>query len=100
VAETFKRIQGGSYPISKPPEPRVNHQIRTRDVRLIDVDGTQLGIKSIEEALRIAQNKGTDLVEIAPQTSPPFANSRISPKFRYEREKKMKEARKKHKGGR
>ena len=66
---------------------------------MIDVDGTQLGIKSIEEAVRIAQNKGTDLVEIAPNSSPPVCKLADFSKFRYEREKKLKEARKKHKGG-
>ena len=86
-------------PISKPPEPRINYQIRARDVRLIDIDGTQLGIKSIEEAIRIAQNKNTDLVEIAPQNNPPVCKLADFSKFRYEREKKLKEARKKHKGG-
>jgi translation initiation factor IF-3 len=86
-------------PISKPPEPRINHQIRVRDVRLIDVDGTQLGIKSIEEALRLAVNRGVDLVEIAPQNNPPVCKLADFSKFRYEREKKLKEARKKHRGG-
>lgn len=85
--------------ISKPQEPRINYQIRARDVRLIDIDGTQLGIKSIEEAIRIAQNKGTDLVEIAPLNNPPVCKLADFSKFRYEREKKLKEARKKHKGG-
>src|SRR5207245_7489654 len=49
--------------------------------------------------LRIAQNKGTDLVEIAPQNNPPVCKLADFSKFRYEREKKLKEARKKHKGG-
>lgn len=80
-------------------EPRINSQIRARDVRLIDVDGTQLGIRSVEEALRMAQNKGTDLVEIAPMNNPPVCKLADFSKFRYEREKKLKEARKKHKGG-
>lgn len=90
---------GGHKPISRPQEPRVNHQIRARDIRLIDVDGTQLGIKSIEEAIRIAVNRGLDLVEIAPQNNPPVCKLADFSKFRYEREKKLKEARKKHKGG-
>ncbi|OGR91332.1 MAG: translation initiation factor IF-3 [Elusimicrobia bacterium RIFCSPLOWO2_01_FULL_59_12] len=85
--------------MAKPPEPRINHQIRVRDVRLIDLDGTQLGIKSTEEALRIAQNRGLDLVEIAAQNNPPVCKLADFSKFRYEREKKLKEARKKHKGG-
>jgi translation initiation factor IF-3 len=58
-----------------------------------------LGIKSLEEALRIAQNRGVDLVEIAPQNSPPVCKLADFSKFRYEREKKLKEARKKQKGG-
>ena len=77
----------------------MNHQIRARDIRLIDIDGTQLGIKAIEEAIRIAQNRGLDLVEIAAQNDPPVCKLTDFSKFRYEREKKLKEARKKHKGG-
>lgn len=66
---------------------------------MIDVDGTQLGIKSLEESLRIAQNRGLDLVEIAAQNNPPVCKLADFSKFRYEREKKLKEARKKQKGG-
>jgi translation initiation factor IF-3 len=77
----------------------VNYQIRARDIRLIDVDGTQLGIKSLDEALRLAQNRGLDLVEIAAQNNPPVCKLTDFSKFRYEREKKLKEARKKQKGG-
>lgn len=63
------------------------------------MDGTQLGIKSLEEALRIAVNRGLDLVEIAAQNDPPVCKLTDFSKFRYEREKKLKEARKKQKGG-
>jgi translation initiation factor IF-3 len=58
-----------------------------------------LGIKSIEEALRMAQNRGFDLMEIAPQNNPPVCKLVDASKYRYEREKKLKEARKKQKGG-
>lgn len=58
-----------------------------------------MGIKSIEEAMHLAQNRGLDLVEIAPQNNPPVCKLTDFSKFRYEREKKMKEARKKQKGG-
>ncbi len=58
-----------------------------------------MGIKSLEEALRLAQNRGLDLVEIAAQNNPPVCKLTDFSKFRYEREKKLKEARKKHKGG-
>ena len=77
----------------------MNHQIRARDIRLIDVDGTQLGIKSLDEGLRLAQNRGLDLVEIAAQNNPPVCKLTDFSKFRYEREKKLREARKKQKGG-
>jgi translation initiation factor IF-3 len=58
-----------------------------------------LGIKSLDEALKIAENRGIDLVEIAPQNNPPVCKLADFSKFRYEREKKLKEARKKQKGG-
>ena len=50
---------------------RVNEEIRVPKVRLIDSDGGQLGILSGRDALRLAQDKGLDLVEIAPQADPP-----------------------------
>ena len=51
-------------PISK--EPRVNEKIRVKEVRLVDPDGGQIGIKSIEEARWLAGQLGLDLVEVAP----------------------------------
>jgi len=68
-------------------------------VRLIDQDGTQLGIKSIDEALRIAEDRGQDLVEIAPGANPPVCKVLAFSKFRYEKEKQRKEAKKHQKGG-
>lgn len=68
-------------------------------VRLIDVDGAQLGVKPIEEALRIAGDRGTDLVEIAPSANPPVCKVLDFSKYRYEKEKQRKEARKHAKGG-
>lgn len=53
----------------------------------------------MDEAIRMAQNRGLDLVEIAPQNNPPVCKLTDFSKFRYEREKKLKEARKKQKGG-
>jgi len=53
----------------------------------------------LDEAIRMAQNRGLDLVEIAPQNNPPVCKLTDFSKFRYEREKKLKEARKKQKGG-
>lgn len=68
-------------------------------MRLIDEDGTQLGIKPLTEALSLAQARGKDLLEIAPGASPPVTKIIDFSKFRYEREKKIKESRKHQKAG-
>jgi translation initiation factor IF-3 len=68
-------------------------------VRLIDQDGTQLGVKSIDEAIRIAQDRGQDLVEVAPGANPPVCKVLDFSKYRYQREKERKEAKKHQKGG-
>lgn len=83
----------------KSGEPRINGQIRAPQVRLIDEDGTQLGVKSLEEAIRTAQDRGKDLVEVAPQAQPPVCKVVDFSKYRYEKEKQKKEARKHQKGG-
>lgn len=64
---------------------------------MIDEDGTQVGIKSINEALELAQQRGNDLVEIVPQSTPPVCKIVNYSKLRYEVEKKEREARKKNK---
>jgi translation initiation factor IF-3 len=63
-------------------------------VRLIDEDGGQIGIKSIDEALRYAHDKDLDLVEVAAQADPPVARVMDYGKYRYEQEQKAKLARK------
>ena len=77
----------------------MNEEIRAREVRLIDEDGTQLGIKSLMEALSLAQARAKDLLEIAPNATPPVVKIADFSKFRYEREKKLKESRKHQKAG-
>ncbi len=77
----------------------MNEEIRAREVRLIDEDGTQMGIRSLAEALSLAQSRNKDLLEIAPGASPPVAKIADYSKFRYEREKKLKESRKHQKAG-
>lgn len=77
----------------------MNEQIHAREVRLIDEDGTQLGIKSLFDALSLAQARGRDLLEIAPGATPPVAKIADFSKFRYEREKRLKESRKHQKAG-
>lgn len=75
----------------------MNEQIRARDVRLVGEDGSQLGIVFIRDALRIAQEKGFDLVEVAPLAKPPVCRIMDYGKFKYENAKREKEARKKQK---
>ena len=75
----------------------VNEGIRAREVRLIDANGEQLGVKSRQEALDLAQNVNLDLVLVAPQAKPPVCRIMNYGKYRYEQQKKEKEARKKQK---
>ncbi|MEG6617050.1 translation initiation factor IF-3 [Peptococcaceae bacterium 1198_IL3148] len=74
---------------------RINEQIRTKEVRLVDGDNNQLGIKTLQEALRIAEERQLDLVEVAPQAKPPVCRLMDYGKYRYEQSKKEKEAKKK-----
>ncbi|MBI5243183.1 MAG: translation initiation factor IF-3 [Elusimicrobia bacterium] len=78
---------------------RVNQQIRAASVRLIDHDGTQLGIKSLSESIGIARSRGLDLVEVAPGANPPVCRLLDFAKFKYEQEKKEREARKNQRSG-
>ena len=78
-------------------EMNVNESIRAREVRLIDSNGEQLGVKSRDEALKIAQTRNLDLVLVAPNAKPPVCRIMDYGKYRYEQQKKEKEARKKQK---
>jgi translation initiation factor IF-3 len=73
---------------------RINDAIRVPRVRLIDADGSQLGIKSADEARDYAYGKNLDLVEVAPQADPPVAKVMDYGKYKYEQEQKAKQARK------
>ncbi|HTE50744.1 MAG TPA: translation initiation factor IF-3 [Kofleriaceae bacterium] len=73
---------------------RVNHRIRVPEVRVVLDDGTQLGILTRDEALRLAEEKGLDLVEIAARSSPPVCRIMDYGRFKYEQSKKQKQARK------
>ena len=75
------------------PLIRVNGKIRARDVRVIDADGSQVGIMAIGEALTLARGRGLDLVEVAPNAQPPVCRVVDFDKFRYEQAKKEKESR-------
>ncbi len=83
-------------PEQPPPEPqtRINERIRVPQVRLIDEDGAQVGIKDTNEALDYAYGKNLDLVEVAPQAQPPVVRVMDYGKYRYQEEQKAKQARK------
>lgn len=85
----------GEATIRKPDEVRINREIREREVRLIAADGSQVGVVSIEEALRRAEESQMDLVEVAPEAKPPVCKIYDYKKVVYEKKKKLKESRKK-----
>lgn len=73
---------------------RVNGKIRAREVRVIGDDGQQLGVLPTNEALGLARARGVDLVEVAPNATPPVCRLVDFGKFRYEQAKKDKESKK------
>ncbi|MCX7842710.1 MAG: translation initiation factor IF-3 [Clostridia bacterium] len=75
----------------------INEEIRDKEVRLIDSDGTMLGIMSAKEAQKLANSKNLDLVKIAPQAAPPVCKIMDYGKYMFELAKKEKEARKNQK---
>jgi len=75
-------------------EFRVNESIRVAEVRLIGPTGDNVGVVAIRQALQMARDADLDLVEVAPNTSPPVCRIMDFGKFLYEREKKEREARK------
>jgi translation initiation factor IF-3 len=85
----------GVKPIARPL--RVNDQIRIRTVRVIDDEGTQLGVMPTEEAMNLARSKGLDLIEVSPTAVPPVCRIGDYGRLKYEQSKKDKDARKKQK---
>ena len=77
----------GGVDISK--DIRVNEGIRSREVRLIGEEGEQLGIVTIQEALRISRERGFDLVEVAPNAAPPVCRVMDFGKYKYQMSKKQ-----------
>jgi translation initiation factor IF-3 len=81
----------------RPPErdtTRINERIRVPEVRLIDETGAQLGVMATDKALRYAQDKDLDLVEVAPEARPPVTRVLDYSKYKYELAQKQKQARK------
>jgi len=75
----------------------INEEIRAKELRVIDTDGEQLGVMSRDEALELSEQKKLDLVCIAPKANPPVCKILDYGKYKYELQKKEKEAKKKQK---
>jgi translation initiation factor IF-3 len=75
-------------------QTRINEAIRASNVRLVDEDGSQVGVKTRDEALEYAYSKDLDLVEVASGADPPVARIMDYGKYKYEQEQKAKTARK------
>ncbi|MFH1782011.1 MAG: translation initiation factor IF-3 [Candidatus Omnitrophota bacterium] len=75
-------------------ELRINQRIRIKEVRLIGPDGEQMGIVATQDAIQKAQDVGLDLVEVSGASSPPVCRIMDYSKYKYEQEKKAKEAKK------
>ncbi len=79
----------------KDKRPAINADIRAREVRLVAVDGKQVGVVTLREALTAAEEAGLDLVEIVGDAEPPVCRIMDYGKFRFEQKQKQKEAKKK-----
>lgn len=87
--------RGKRAPVQREVKANINDMIRHPQVRLIGSDGSQLGVVTVDEALRIADNDGLDLVEVSANADPPVCRIMNYDKFRYEQAKKEQEAKKK-----
>ena len=84
------------YP-KKSSDQRINERISASEVRVIGIDGKQLGVLNIKEALKAAENAGSDLVEISPEAKPPVCKIIDYGKLKYQEQKKKNQAKKKQK---
>lgn len=94
--KAIRRPMKSALPVAK-DGPRVNEEIRAREVQLIDSNGENKGVVDIHTALSMADAAGLDLVEIAPNSSPPVCKILDYGKYKYQAQKKAAEARKKQK---
>ena len=94
IRNALQAIQYGEVKEIPPREYRVNHRIRVPEVRLVDERGEQLGVMQTREAVAIADERGLDLVEVAPTARPPVCRIMDYGKFKYDNTRKEREARK------
>jgi translation initiation factor IF-3 len=101
VAATGRHV-GGGFIVERSFRPsertRVNDRIRAREIRVVDDDGGQLGVMQPFEAIRMARERGLDLVEISPTADPPVCKITDYGRFLYQLNKKQHEQRKHQKG--
>ncbi|MBA3660651.1 MAG: translation initiation factor IF-3 [Gammaproteobacteria bacterium] len=83
--------------MSTEKKPRVNEEIRTHEVRLIDAEGQQLGVVSTLDARKISEERGLDLVEVSPEAKPPVCRIMDYGKYKFQLSKRKASARKKQK---
>ncbi len=93
VISSSKDFRRGMF--KKETGPRVNEQIRCSEVRLIGADGHQYGVVSIHQARLIADDAGLDLIEVSPNSSPPVVKIMDYGKYKYQKQKKESDAKKK-----
>lgn len=75
-------------------EVAINWEIKAPEVRVIDPDGNQVGVLPVKEAIKIAEERGLDLVEVAPNSQPPVCRIMNYGKYKYQQSKRTQEARK------
>ena len=98
TAEERTAIRRPMRPVAPEKDgPRVNEEIRIREVQLIDQDGQNRGVLATRDAIALAQEAGLDLVEISPNSAPPVCKILDYGRFKYQNQKKANEARKKQK---
>jgi translation initiation factor IF-3 len=91
------RSRNPELPKKSADEPRINREITLERIRLIGADGEMVGIVSIRDGLRAAEEAGLDLVEISPNAEPPVCKVLDYGKYKYQQQKKAQEAKKKQK---
>ena len=84
-------------PVREGDGPRINNDIKTKEIRLIDENGENKGVVNIKEALLLADEAGLDLIEISPQAVPPVCKIMDYGKYKYEQQKRKNEAKKNQK---
>jgi translation initiation factor IF-3 len=95
-SKAIRRPMKSAQPAQK-DGPRINEEIRAREVQLIDNTGDNKGVVDFQTAIGLAEAAGLDLVEISPNTSPPVCKILDYGKYKYQAQKKAAEARKKQK---